>query len=1266
VKRPLISIVLVLALAALVATADHLLARVLNRQLPGLLSSALGIPVSLDPVRADILGLAVHTPRLVMGETGDPAILATDVSVGLAWRSLLRGELRLVSAQAYSLLVKPSRWPSSDSPWPEDYHFLEQWLPGDLRVTALRYVGAEGSEYPVESVRWRRQFGGGTTLSWSEQRLAGKFAFAVKLASLDDLLGLAQLQLDTTVTAPAPLKAGSKFTLRLKPADGEGYQLNLDGRLAGSAITLSATSAQAWHWPEQSKIALGQIDTSALGERIEGFDRTKQDMDLETFLASAVPVLDLPTHRSEITLEELRIGDELLSDIGLSLSTAGERVDIIALKASGPVSDIKGAGSVIADAQGWRVDLRAGITASTAGETLAPKYVSSEWLLHSGKLEISGAGNTWGGLLDDLSGEISVDGAHRGATNTPVTLSALLDNKPDAFALDSVKLQLGKSVITGSAALAGGEQRKLQVRFKADQVDLGFLFPEEESGQRKPGLPVPTYLQFLPGVELDVKGSVNGLDTPDVSLRQANLTLKRQPGHGELHLRATGPVGGKLEIDLDGADQADGQLSMRMLIKQSKLDLATMFRQPSIIRNSRVSGTIKLQSEGPDIATIFKAMQGAAQLSLEIRQDGDWNRPATEGESLGIAGNADLVIEENFIRGLEIHELDIEGLQKHLSGTISLVSNRQPWLSAELSSRELNLDSVMEWFPESSNEQDNRGLLDALRDLGALRLTLQIDELHWQDAHLNDFDLSLSSSAERFDVDAVQFTMDRGKLSGDANITWQGELANFSADAKIKDLSLDSFILPPAEGDPIPLTGTLKLQGEGTSIGQIASTLSGHVLLRRSSPIGGLTLAKPAIADRRQVDVKLQRVEDGIIANFGTLIWGDSELTGQVRYHRASPPLWDVEVSGGNLSLLPWEDAAARLEEQKKAAQSAKAPGQIEEIANESAGLVMRLLTTPTRLLTGSGEATTSPSERVFSDETIDFSPLSTQNLTLKGKLDSLVSREGEARDIDFDARLEGGKLRANVKAGYLNGGTLAATVSVDATTEPPTIAIDSEFNGIYRYPDKSGYPRSGYTLLTSQGNTQAELAAHLNGMTYGELGKGPLGVRGMSFLTSDVTTAMFRILIPGSEKIKPELDCAVVLGKFTDGLGITPYGYAARTRRANLIGRMEVNLKKETIQVQFESQSREGAGLSIGNVFSNSVRIQGPLSAPGIVPNTTSLLWRGWAAFMTGGLSVLGESVLKRALVAENPCEDIRKAIRKDVCGSDDPVAHSPLVCPA
>ena len=112
-------------------------------------------------------------------------------------------------------------------------------------------------------------------------------------------------------------------------------------------------------------------------------------------------------------------------------------------------------------------------------------------------------------------------------------------------------------------------------------------------------------------------------------------------------------------------------------------------------------------------------------------------------------------------------------------------------------------------------------------------------------------------------------------------------------------------------------------------------------------------------------------------------------------------------------------------------------------------------------------------------------------------------------------------------------------------------------------------------------------------------------------------------------------------------------------------MGKVELNLKKEMMRLNLSSGSRRGLGFAIGNVFSNTVAIEGPITNPRIIPDAAGVLWRSWAAVMTAGLSLVGESVLKRALASENPCVSVQTHIRRDICGSGQPAAASALVCP-
>ena len=391
-----------------------------------------------------------------------------------------------------------------------------------------------------------------------------------------------------------------------------------------------------------------------------------------------------------------------------------------------------------------------------------------------------------------------------------------------------------------------------------------------------------------------------------------------------------------------------------------------------------------------------------------------------------------------------------------------------------------------------------------------------------------------------------------------------------------------------------------------------------------------------------------------------SLVWDASELQGRVRYQETSPPLLDIEITGGHLDLQPWEEMEVNTGHVEAEEEGATA---FSRAARATSRVASRMLTTPTRLLSGSVQV--SPGERFFSDEPLDLSLLRDREVHIKGQLAAMLSREGSARDLEFAVDLSRGQLKVETYAGDLNGGRADIQLDVDTTPELPTVALTASFEKIQHSTQQLSAPRTGFLILGSRGRSQAELAAHLDGAAYIELGRGPVNYGNVALLSADVATGVFRALIPGAARRQPELRCGITLAKFTDGIGVTPYGYAARSRTANLMGRIEVDLREEQLNMQFRSRSREGVGLSISNAFSNTVTISGPLTNPAIVPNTTGLLWRGWAAFMTAGISVLGETMINRALASTNPCNDIRAAMRKDLCGSDEPLAASPLVCP-
>jgi hypothetical protein len=200
---------------------------------------------------------------------------------------------------------------------------------------------------------------------------------------------------------------------------------------------------------------------------------------------------------------------------------------------------------------------------------------------------------------------------------------------------------------------------------------------------------------------------------------------------------------------------------------------------------------------------------------------------------------------------------------------------------------------------------------------------------------------------------------------------------------------------------------------------------------------------------------------------------------------------------------------------------------------------------------------------------------------------------------------------------------------------------------------------------LKSRGNSQAELAANASGLIFLELGAGPFNDANSALLTASLLTTMFQTLIPGINRQQHQMECGTTVALFENGKGNTPFGFAARTNQANLLGGMSVDLGKETLEMNIDARGRQGLGIDMGTIFSNTVQIRGRLNNPKMVPNPTGLALRTWAAVSTGGLSILGETLLKRVWASDNPCTSVKRIMVERLCPTNPIAASSQMVCP-
>ena len=74
----------------------------------------------------------------------------------------------------------------------------------------------------------------------------------------------------------------------------------------------------------------------------------------------------------------------------------------------------------------------------------------------------------------------------------------------------------------------------------------------------------------------------------------------------------------------------------------------------------------------------------------------------------------------------------------------------------------------------------------------------------------------------------------------------------------------------------------------------------------------------------------------------------------------------------------------------------------------------------------------------------------------------------------------------------------------------------------------------------------------------------------------------------------------------------------------------------------------RKGLGISILGVADRFIGLSGTLDDPKVVLNPTSAAAFGAAAWATGGLSLLADSIWTRMTAFSNPCEHVEKSFEK------------------
>jgi uncharacterized protein involved in outer membrane biogenesis len=277
-------------------------------------------------------------------------------------------------------------------------------------------------------------------------------------------------------------------------------------------------------------------------------------------------------------------------------------------------------------------------------------------------------------------------------------------------------------------------------------------------------------------------------------------------------------------------------------------------------------------------------------------------------------------------------------------------------------------------------------------------------------------------------------------------------------------------------------------------------------------------------------------------------------------------------------------------------------------------------------------------------------------NARLRFEMEGLKVAKLRFDDVILDATLDSGKInlavsdkvnRLNVKLDLVpENSSWRLTLRNKSKLELGQL-LDGE-------KDLTGRPVADVALdvdLSGRGRSLDAVLDSAQGHIGGVVSEGYLSEEASQYLLlGTVLSTLMDTLSKGKEvKTVSQLECAVLHFDVNNGIASSKKGLALRTDRVNVIGGGALKLSTGEIDLHFKTAQRKGLGIDILGVMDNFIRLTGTLRQPGVALNEKGFLLHGGAAWATGGLSLLYESLFTSLTAFSNPCETVLKTAGKE-----------------
>ncbi len=230
------------------------------------------------------------------------------------------------------------------------------------------------------------------------------------------------------------------------------------------------------------------------------------------------------------------------------------------------------------------------------------------------------------------------------------------------------------------------------------------------------------------------------------------------------------------------------------------------------------------------------------------------------------------------------------------------------------------------------------------------------------------------------------------------------------------------------------------------------------------------------------------------------------------------------------------------------------------------------------------------------------------------------------------------------------NGGEAQLSARLDANGERPQlrseIRVDGSDYGKLGLEKAAGIRGGTGDIrlnLRASGNSPADLAASLNGQVDIKITDLEAKGNALNLIGSDVLTETFNKLNPFREKRSTtQIECLAVHFKGNDGKFISNDGIALETEASKIIGTGHIDFANEELRFGISPIARKGVGINVG-AAAGLVRLGGSFSKPRVEADPGGMFTSGLstgAAIYTGGLSLVAQGLMKRALYSGSACD--------------------------